>query len=474
MKYKPKTKPFKHQGRATLAACRARNYAVFAEPRLGKTKIALDYVAILALKHECQRVLILSPRIAVSVWLSELHKHFPLAYMVESYDWWVPPRGNKPPQVNFWIAGREETWRAVRTNRGKLLRPKQAIIERWEPDVIILDESHQYQRPGGRGAQDAWRMVRRLRAKSRQGRPFVLLLSGTPNPRGWRSLFSQFRIMDESVFGTSVADFDEEHVIYGHGKRQYTVVGYRGEATLLKKIRRHSISISAEEAGLAGEKFWNTIDVELPTRAREAYEQMVDEFIAEVDGTVITAKNAGVLRLRLLQITGGFTTEGHALHRAKLEAVVDWLRLLGEQGEPWIVGARFIPEVDAIAAALPRDVRVGVVKGATRKTRDESVARFQRGGYDGLVFQVQAGSAAIELARAAEVVFYSFPDGWVDFKQFSDRVLGPNQKRPVRYTAILARNTLDRRVIETLQRKETWHNTLMDSPDLRGFLCDLI
>jgi SNF2 family DNA or RNA helicase len=100
------------------------------------------------------------------------------------------------------------------------------------------------------------------------------------------------------------------------------------------------------------------------------------------------------------------------------------------------------------------------------------VAQFQRGRLDTLVFQVQAGAAAIELSRAAEVVMYSLPDGWVEFKQFMDRVMGPNQKRPVRNTAILARGTLDRSVIRGLIKKEDWHNTLMDNPEdfLKGLL----
>ena len=52
MRYHPRTKPFKHQSRAVIRAVRHRNYAVFFEPRLGKTKVALDYSAILALKGE--------------------------------------------------------------------------------------------------------------------------------------------------------------------------------------------------------------------------------------------------------------------------------------------------------------------------------------------------------------------------------------------------------------------------------------
>lgn len=597
MKYQPKTKPFKHQARATIAAVKARNYGIFMEPRLGKTKAALDYVAILALKGEVKKVLIVAPRIAIPVWEREIEAHFPYPAKVETFDeeWYyegmqslprtetsnrVPPTwegwpsrvlqrlsareeqedrtdaskaivlqtssargnyrrirgdqketartvpnlpqetfsGNRPrsqnnevsgpnmrslqrrhsqtrggsqdtPQgdfVSMWLAGREETFVARKVVKGSTVpyrpekhedkewvyhRPKQQELEEWGPDAIIFDESHEYKRPGGRGAQDAWRLVRRLRVKCTGGRPFVLLLSGTPNPKGWRDLFAQFRIMDETLLGTSAGAFDRRHVVYGHGKRRFNVVAYRGENRIKKIVRENSISVSAEEAGLAGTRFWDPLHVTLPEKAMKVYMQLVSEFLALLEsGEVIDATNAGVLRLRLLQVTGGFTTDGVQIHRAKLEAATDWLRLLHEQEEPFIVGCRFTPEVLAVAEAVSKFSRIEIVHGATRKSRDMAIKDFQRGQLDGLIFQIQAGSAAIELARAAELVYFSLPDGWVHFKQFGDRVMGPNQKRPVRYTPILAKGTVDQRVLEGLRRKEEWHNELMGCKSIKGFL----
>lgn len=507
MKYRPKTKPFPHQARATLEAARARNYGIFMEPRLGKSKAALDYCGILAMKGEVRKVLILAPRIALNVWQSELQKHFPFPAFIETFDeYWATDKytganvqtleGVVFPTPQFFLAGREETfvarkivagnkfiipYRQSHADKGldfRYYRPKQDELEEWNPDVVILDESHQYKRPGGRGAQDAWRLIRRLRvsndtsSSSGLHTPYVLLLSGTPNPKGWRDLFAQFRIMDETIFGTNAGAFDRRHVVYGHGKRKYTILQYRGEKTILKKVRRHSISVSAEEAGLQGVREWNPIKVKLPAKAMTAYMQMAKEFVTEVEDGIITAKNAGVMRLRLLQITGGFTTEGKKIHGSKVDAVRDWCLLLQEQEQPYIVGARFTPEVHAVAETVSKFSRIEIVEGATRKTRDLAIKDFQRGRLDALVFQVQSGSAAIELARASEMVYYSLPDGWVDFKQFGDRILGPHQKNPVRYTPILASGTLDRSVVRALMRKEDYHATLMKSPE--RFLAGLI
>ena len=47
MKYKFKTKPFKHQAEALEKACNERYYAFFMEMGTGKTKVALDNLGML-------------------------------------------------------------------------------------------------------------------------------------------------------------------------------------------------------------------------------------------------------------------------------------------------------------------------------------------------------------------------------------------------------------------------------------------
>jgi hypothetical protein len=459
---------------------------VFFEPRLGKSKTALDYVGILALKGELRRVVIFGPKIALDVWEGQLHEHFAYAYTAETFteEWSVNSRPE--PHVEFFLAGREETFRAERVQyktrsgrtRSELVRRKQDEIEAWDPDAIIVDESHEYKRPGGRGAQDAWRLVSRLRlqrrARGAHG-PYVLLLSGTPSPRGWRDLFAQFRIMDPTLLGTSVGSFDEQYCVYGQGPRKYTIIRYRNLARLKRILREHSTVCSAAKAGLDGKIFFQSLRVDLPERVRAKYVEMVEDFVTEVDGELLTAKNQGVKRLRLQQVTGGFTTSGREIHREKVEELRGWLNLLRSQGEHVVVGARFSPEVRACGmVAKECGFNTAIIDGSTSSVdRVKAIRAFQTSTKpSALVFQIQAGSRAIELSRAAELVFYSLPDGWVDFWQFLNRVRGPNQKRPVRVSAILARGSVDISGLASLRRKENMHGEMMRSP--RRYLLGLI
>lgn len=470
MKYTPRTKPFKHQAKATLRAARARNHAVFMEPRLGKTKVALDWVGILALRGEVRRVVVFAPRIALDVWEDQIHEHYPYSYHAETYEeeWEDTSRGG--PSVSYFLAGREETFRAERVGR-KLVRRKQEVVEAWRPDAIIVDESHEYKRPGGRGAQDAWRMVQRLRLhrqKAGKRGPFVLLLSGTPNPKGWRDLFAQFRIMDPALLGTSAAAFDEKYCVYGQGPRKYVIIRYRNLARLKRILREHSTVCTAAEAGLEGKLLFQTLRVDLPEKVRVKYVEMVEEFVTEVGGELVTAKNQGVKRLRLLQITGGRTTSGGRIHDEKVKKLTAWLEHLHGQEQNVLVYARHTAEVDACyAAAQAVGFVCGILDGRTKgKSRSDLLRRFARESRRPrcLCIQVQAGAVSIDLSWAAELVFYSLPDGWVSFWQSLNRVRGPNQKKPVRITAILARNTVDISALAALRNKEDMHRALMRSP----------
>jgi SNF2 family DNA or RNA helicase len=276
--------------------------------------------------------------------------------------------------------------------------------------------------------------------------------------------------MDPTIFGTAKADFEEEYVTYGRGPMKYSVVKYNHVPDILQKVDRHSFTCTADQAGLAGQQFWQSVPVTLPQKARHAYEEMAEEFITELEsGGTITASNPAVKRLRLLQITGGFTTEGASIHRAKLVALRDMSTDLWAQREPLVVYCRFLPEVAAAAQVLEKvGYPTRAMTGKVKKGRSAIIHQFQTGPPSALVFQVQTGSVSIELSRAAEVVFYSPPDSWDLYFQALNRVMGPNQKRPVRYTHILARFTLDAAVMAALAAKEDMHATMLHSP--RRFL----
>lgn len=446
------------------------NHAFLFEPRCGKSKAALDAMAE---QFECgvvERVVIIAPLSVLSVWEDQILEHLSVSAKVAitgGKPWYVD-RGTKKRLLIYLInydkfsrRGDDETY------RNDYLK----AVEKWRPDLLVLDESHRVKSAGAVRSQSLWRSVSRLRKSRGNGRPFVYLLTGTPNPKGYIDLFAQFRILDERIFGTNKLDFEERYVQYGFGRRKYTIVRYLHKEEILSKVAEHSTIVTAARAGLAGVESIEQIRVELPPNARSMYRELSEELVAEIESELITGTNPGVRRLRLLQITGGFTTEGVQIHDAKVRILRDYLQDLYEQGESVVVYARFLPEVRACAAVAKKlGFGTNVITGATKRSdRADFIRTFQRGGSPKvLVFQPQAGSLGIELTAAAETVFYSLPDGWETFFQCLQRTKGPKQKRPVRHTFILAKRTLDQSVLVALRNKRDMHREMMKNP--RNFM----
>jgi SNF2 family DNA or RNA helicase len=224
---------------------------------------------------------------------------------------------------------------------------------------------------------------------------------------------------------------------------------------------------------MAGVVTWQALKVSLPPKTRDLYTRLATDLVVEVEDEEIEAVNAGVLRLRLRQITGGFTTSGKAIHTAKVEKLEAYLHHLLGQGESVLVYCNFSPEVAACVKAAERvGYRTYVVQGSTSKV--DRARAFQavspasrlvgKTVATAVILQIQAGSRAVDLSGAAELVFFSVPDGWVDYWQALNRVRGPNQSRPVRITHILARASVDVADMQRLRRKEDAHATMMRNP----------
>ena len=477
-KYRPKTKPFPHQSRATLRAVRRKNLAFFMEPRTGKTKAVIDATAIQALKERVRRVLVVCPLSALSVWEDELDEHMPLLYkyrQAEDTKWY----GDANPQLYFFLINYDKFRQRTRPKKRWVYEWAKAI-EEWQPDLIILDESHRAKRPGAVTSQTLWRSVERMRKKRGDGQPFVYIMTGTPNPNGYRDIFAQFRIMDESIFGTDVASFDEVFCNMGFGTRRHKVVSYNHKDILKQKIRENSYIISRARAFPDAEPELPPVSVKIhiPRKARRLYDELVQEGLAFLEGgEVIEGLTPGVLRLRLQQITGGFTTDGVELHDAKLKMAKDILRDLHELHESIIVYCRLLPEVHAVhREAKALGFRSYEIHGGVRDS-DRTLARKSleatRADPKGqrpvcLVYQVSTGSLAIDLSAAGEVLFYSLPDSFVDYWQAVSRVHGPKQTRAVRVRHLLGVGTVDIRQLAGLRDKADLHAELMGNP--RGFL----
>lgn len=240
------------------------------------------------------------------------------------------------------------------------------------------------------------------------------------------------------------------------------------EGELTEKL--HSISYRATKAECLD--LPETTDVirqiELEPAALRIYRGLVKESYAELAGGEVTATNILTRLLRLSQLTGGFlgndeTAAVEQVSAAKLSALEDILDGAVAEGKKLVIIARFIPEIKAICKLLEkRGLGYSCITGEV-KNRDEQVARFQNEPeVMAFVGQIATAGLGITLTAASTMVFYSLDYSMSNFEQTKARIHRMGQRIPCTYLYLVARGTVDEKVLAALESKADLARTLVD------------
>lgn len=135
------------------------------------------------------------------------------------------------------------------------------------------------------------------------------------------------------------------------------------------------------------------------------------------------------------------------------------IELLEETNGKAIIWARFRSEISeicrAITATFGQRSAVEYHGGVDNETRSDNIRRFQNDdACRFFVGHVQAGGKGITLTAANTVVYYSNDFSLENRLQSEDRCHRIGQKNSVTYIDIIASNTLDEKVVETLRGKK--------------------
>lgn len=468
--YPVKAQLYKHQIRAANMAMiqfsdsLSAGFGLLFEMGCGKTLTAIAIMGALFNRRKISRVLVVAPTSVCSVWPHDLEAFadFPfevsvllgekekrLEALYKLTDW--PSTANRLliTVINYEATHREGIFEALQDYRA---------------DLIICDESQRIKNP--KAAQS--KAVQKLGDAAR----FRLILSGTPVQNSILDLFSQYRFLDPSVFGTNFYAFRNRYCqLGGYGGKQ--VVGFDHMDELVKK--EHSIALrvtKAECLDLPAETFVRRY-VQLEPAARRLYTKIAHSSRIELmTGGHITATTVLTRLLRLMQLTGGFIQEDEAekprrASNAKLDAISDILEdYVQEGGHKLVIFARFRAEIDAICdLLLQRVIPFGVIDGTVPMEQRGAVVEDFQQNPDTLVFvaQIQTAGLGITLHAASAAVFYSLDFNYANYAQALARIHRIGQAHPVTYIHLLAENTIDDQVLEALEHKEDLARTIVDS-----------
>ena len=407
----------------------------------GKSLVA----CMLTLGLDAKRVLIACPLRVVPVWLTQFQRHVAAPVVVlgldEEFGSVADKRGAAQEKMAL-AEARNVPFICVVNYDSAWREPFAGWAEKQSWDLVIADEAHRIKAPGGKASLFFKRI--RPHAKVR------VALTGTPMPHGPMDIYAVFRFLDASILGPSFSAFRQKYAVMG-GFQRKQITGFQKLEELEGLMSRITFRVGKDVLDLPPETHI-TYDCELSPEARRVYSDLEEDFVAQVRDGRVTAANAMVKLLRLQQVTGGvIPTDDGAVHRIdteKQKLFADTLEDIGGD-EPVVVFCRFHADLDAIHSACQRN---GVVSLELSGRRDE-LKRWQEGEAQVLAVQISAGGVGVDLTRARFSMYYSLSFSLGEYDQALSRVHRPGQTRPVEHIHLVARNTVDGKIMRALEKR---------------------
>ena len=418
----------------------------------GKTITTIAVAGALSGKHKIKNMLVVAPKSIVSVWQQEFEKFAAFPYQLVVLD----GTGSKKADTIRYMIG--NGLQVIVVNYESCWRLEEELV-RWKPDMIVCDESSKIKNPQAKCSK----ALHRLGKLS----DYNLILTGTPITNSPLDFFSQYKFLDENIFGASFYAFRSKYAILG-GFQNHQIIGYKNLQELVEKAHGIAYRIKIDEAVELPEFVEETRPVVLEKKAQQIYDSIDKDSFAELISGEVTARNVLTRLLRLSQCTGGFIrddTNGivQEISRAKLEALEDIIDGCIDAGKKVVVFARFVPEIDSIAKMLKKkNIGYALIKGDVTD-RAEQVEAFQNDD-DTRVFigQLQTTGMGLTLTAGSVAVYYSLDFSYANYEQSRARIRRIGQTKRGVYIHLVCKNTIDEKVMAALRQKADVSKLLVD------------
>jgi SNF2 family DNA or RNA helicase len=465
---------FEHQERFVQIARDRPRYAWFAEPGVGKSIGTLAAIADAKRRGFTGATLILCPKSIIhSAWMQDA-KHFPQLRCVAV--WASTPHQRRELIRMSWcnVCGRTNRECSHDYCGGIGLTGPDVFVTNYEtfkrhaedfkPWVrrLVIDESSKVK------AFDT--QISRACHKFSDDMASVYLLSGTPAPNNATEYWSQVRCINASLFGPSFWRFAYRYfspIKRTIGDRE-RIIGWKPlremQTEFMAKLQLVSWSLRKSECLDLPEQTDVVREVELSSRELTAYTSMLNELRVDLgDQPVLTASmQARVMKLR--QITSGLIYDSGQcvdIGTSKLDELSELLDEIGDRKV--VVWAEFTAEIDRICKLLATRAATGRIDGQIGlDERTESIAAFQTGSLRYLVCHPAAAGHGITLTAASHAVYFSHGFSFETYQQSRDRLHRAGQRNPVTYYHLIAKGSVDERVMRALAGKRSGHEAIME------------
>ena len=457
-----KAKLFAHQQDAYDFALDAfekgKAVALLADMGTGKSMMTIAITGTLEAEKGVKKMLVVCPKSIVGVWEDEFRKFADYRYALTVLDGTMEKKRSafnymQGAALQIIVVNYESCWRL------------ETEITKWKPDLIVCDESSKIKTPSASQSKALHRLGRLSK--------YNIILTGTPITGSPLDIFSQYKFLDDSIFGTSFYLFRNRYAILG-GYQNRMIVGYRHLDELVEKVHSIAFRIKIEDAVDLPPFIDETRAITLEPKAQSLYRMLEQDCYAELANGEVTARNVLTQLLRLAQCTGGFIRddikdEAQQVSGAKLDALEDIIDTCLDEEKKVVVFARFVPEIEAIAAMLKKKkIGYALIYGATTDRADQ-VKKFQEDPeVKVFIGQLQTTGMGLTLTAANVAVFYSLDFSYANYEQSRARIHRIGQKQKCLYIHLVGKGTVDEKILNALKHKGDIAKIMVD--DWRSLL----
>ncbi|MDY2882562.1 MAG: DEAD/DEAH box helicase [Romboutsia timonensis] len=451
--YQYKTQPWKHQDFVFKKTAKKKKFALFMEPRIGKSKIVLDTASYLFQNKKIDTLLIVAPNVVHRDWIKEAaSEHLSCDYQGII---WNPKKKTSTLEIEV-LFNNENKLNIFTINKEAIITEDgmdclNYIVKNYKT-MLVIDESHHFKNPFGKRTG----FIKVLAMKC----PYVRILTGTPIGNKLEDLYSQFEIMDKNILGYSsysqFSKFCEDNLD-------------KAKEFVYNAIKNNFIRMTLNECfddlpkvAEINNKF------QMTNEQKDIYNQIKDNnFVFNLEDVTLF-KN---VIIKLQQVTSGFyfDTENNVHKIFSSFKNNPKIKLLEEQLEitngKVLIWTKFKQEVEDIIEFLnTTNYRYVVYTGDQNQEEKEFAKKMFKENNDIkiMVINISAGAEGLTLNQANTAIFYSSTFSYLQDSQARQRIIKGNDTNKKTIIRLCSIGTIDIRILYLLNRKRNLSSDIID------------
>ena len=442
-----KYEPHEYQEYAKEFVVKQNVSALFLDCGLGKTVITLTAIWELLLDYfDVRKILVIAPlRVARDTWPAELCK-------------WEHLKGVEMSVV----LGSERDRITALNRRANVYVINRENVEwlvghcRWDFDMVVIDElssfkSHRAKR---------FKALKRVRPMVRR----IVGLTGTPAPNGLIDLWAEIGLLDMGQRLVRFISGYRDRFFMPEKRSREMVYSYKpregAEEAIYGLISDICISMKATDYLEMPECIYNRVEVAMNEKEKKLYQQLERDMLIPFEDGDIDAVNAAGLSNKLMQMANGAVYDENGsvkhIHDRKLEALEDLVE--AANGKPVLIAYWYKHDLERIKKYV----------GAVELDTAEDMRKWNAREIPVAVIHPASAGHGLNLqAGGSMLIWFGLTWSLELYQQMNARLWRQGQKETVVIHHLIAKGTLDERVMEALEKKECGQSALVDAVKAR-------